>query len=204
MHHGSFTRFSGRGGTSSKPEEVNGLTIAFICGRVESERLDKNSNANTALAKIRERYGAENIKALTIFLYDVTGEPLSVDRVGRRYDNALTRWRSDFFEDPCYPHCHSDATYTWRKNIDKDVIRDECLQIRRFLFDNRDVFVAIERLRLVCCHDINIPDDLRFLFSTSVKLSRVEKVDEQGKGAVYDWSECDGFHGYTPWQFVLS
>lgn len=176
------------------------LSISFICGKVGNEIINKYSQANMALTQILSF--EKCLRALTICLTDITGSPLGQEKIANRYTSKLSCFRKENFQDECYPHCHYDTTFTERNTIDYAIVDAECRKIVKFLKDNLEYFHSLEVLTLICCHGINIPDDLTFMLNKNTKLKLI-KVDENNIGAVFDLTEPGLFHGYTPWKYTI-
>lgn len=200
MMNGSFVHLLP---CDTSAEIGTGVSISFVCGNVARETENPKSNVNKIVWKLRNNLVLENVVTLTILLYDRNGAPLKQELIAHKYDSSFTSIKRETFEDPCYPHCHLSNSVEWKSKVEKDLVVSECSEIITFLRKNKDVFSHIKKLRLVCCHYINIPDDLQFMFRAARRLTTIEKVDENNVGAVFDLNEPGHYHGYTPWRFSI-
>jgi len=200
MQRGSFAHFMKENPFS---QVISGLSIAFVCGQVEKEGLDTTSNVYLALDKIKRHYGTDAITSLTVTLYDCSGCPLSLDRISHKYEARMAGIKPDYHYDECYPHCHWDTALKEKKAIEKDVVISECHQIIKFLREHKDCWACVKKLRFICCHYVNIPDDVYFLLEKKSSLQVVEKLDDTRTGPVFDLTETSCCHGYTPWRYSV-
>lgn len=181
------------------------LSIAFVCGQVSREIDNPNSNVNKLLYKLRYNSILENIVTLTLVLYDKSGEPLKQQRVVQRCISKNLNLNKDSFENPCYRHSFDEDGLQQTQGIDKDLVVSECMEVVRFLRRSKDIFKTIRKLRLVCFHYIDIPEDLRFMFNVSKRLEVIEKVNESADGSDFGCNDTGSqiVKGSTPWRFSL-
>ena len=201
MTSGSFVSLSP---CDTENEIGTEMSIAFVCGQVKREAENPKSNANTIIRKLRNNMILEDIISLKLLLYDTSGTPLKQDLINYKYDcSFFPAIKPEMLEDPCYPHCHMDGSLQRKNKIEQDLVQSECEEIIKFIRKNKNAFSQIRKLKLVCCHFINIPDNLQFMFRISRRLTTIEKVDENNIGPIFDLNEPAGQHGYTPWRFTI-
>lgn len=201
MTSGSFVSLSP---CDTENEIGTEMSIAFVCGQVRREAENPKSNANTIIRKVRNNMILEDIISLKLLLYDTSGAPLKQDLINYKYDcSFFPAIKPELLEDPCYPHCHMDGSLRRKNKLEQDLVQSECEEIIKFIHENKNAFSQIRKLKLVCFHFINIPDNLQFMFRICRRLTTIEKVDENNVGPVFDLNEPAGQHGYTPWRFTI-
>lgn len=200
MQSRSFAKFTCQKGSS----RADGLSLGFVCGQALEECTNTNSCIRLALNKIGAFYAESDIVTLTISLYDSTGSLLSLERIAHKYSVMVTSIPAKYQEDGCFPHCHTNTVFSQRQTVEKSVVLSECRIILGFLREHADCFNYLETITFVCCHYVNIPDDIDFLLRASPAMTLIQKLDHTGTGPVFDLSEKPGYHGYTPWKYRVS